>query len=234
MSEEILESEQLDNNFIKKSNFLIKHNFDEDPDKTLDLLLDEIDFKQNKVQLTGKYVKYTKKKESEKPRKDAFYTLLKGEIPYYNTGFGEKNIINSNNQKVLKNLILQLGSTLTNVFHKDIKFNSVLTTLLDDGNHFLNWRCETTRNLTSTHILILHFGETRELWIKNKTPENNSTLALGLEKYKLEHGSIFLMTDDFQKTKEYTIPKKANITEPSIQITFFNMKQKQTTSRKWK
>ena len=229
------ESEPTENNeYIRKQNYLIKHNFDENPDKTLDLLLDEIEFEQNKVQLKGKYAKYAKNKELEKTRKDSFYTLIKGEIPYYNQSFGEKKIIDPNNQKILKNLILQLGSTLTNVFSKEIKFNSVLTTLLDDGNHYLNWRCETTRNLNSTNILILHFGETRDLWIRNKTPVNNSDAAVGLEKYKLEHGSIFLMTDDFQKNKEYTIPKKANITEPSVQITFFDMKQKQTASRKWK
>lgn len=228
-------------------NYVIIDNFDISPDRTIELLIDEdtIDFKRNMVQLKG-YIatKIVKKNEVEKTREDVFYTTIKGGIAYYNTNFGDINIIGEE-QKNLYNIMTQVSKDLSKKFNRNIKFNSVLATMLCNGNDFINWRTESSRNLDTLDILIMNYGEPRELHIENKKPrmlknvdgtvyEDTTKNGLELEKYTLNHGSIFFMYNKFNELKKYYIPKKHGCDDASILLIFFNMKEKKNKTRRIK
>ena len=157
-------------------------------------LLDEVDWRQEKITLYGK--------THPVPRLSAWY--------------GDKNYAYSGVHASAKSWIeplLQIKETVES--HCMAKFNSVLVNLYRDGQDSVAWHSDDEPELgEDPEIASISFGEIRTFQLRLR--DNHA------EKYslKLGHGSCFFMSGKTQSTWHHQIPKERAVVNSRINLTF--------------
>ena len=167
-----------------------------DSDSYFDILLHEIDWKQDNITVFSKtYLQ---------PRLTAFFANN-------NTPYKYSNIImqpSSFNQSLLK-----IKKHIEK--HENIKFTSCLANLYRHGQDSNGWHADNEKELGDTPIIVsVSFGANRIFQLKHKHKKHLKT------KIVLQHGSLLVMKGKTQENWLHQIPKtKKNIRE-RINLTF--------------
>lgn len=160
-------------------------------------LLNKIPWQQDTINMYGK--------EHPLPRKTAWY----GNAGKSYTYSGIKMDPHDWNAELLsiKNKIEETAK---------IQFNSLLLNLYENGNHNVAWHADDEKELGNEVIIAsVSFGHTRDFQLKHKTDSEVERITL-----PLEHGSLLLMLPPTQKYWLHQIPKRKNVLDPRINLTF--------------
>ncbi|MCW3462311.1 alpha-ketoglutarate-dependent dioxygenase AlkB family protein [Chitinophaga nivalis] len=165
-------------------------------DQLLQLLLDNIAWKQESMQLYGKQVLF--------PRLMAWY----GDAGARYTFSG-----NSFTPHPWTPALLQIRDLITPVTGKP--FNSVLLNLYRHGNDSMGWHADDEPELGPQPVIAsVNFGATRRFLLRYK---NDHHLKHELA---LQHGSLLIMKGDLQQYWEHQVPKTSKATTGRINLTF--------------
>ncbi|MEH6748146.1 MAG: alpha-ketoglutarate-dependent dioxygenase AlkB [Maribacter arcticus] len=161
----------------------------------LDLLLNNIEWKNDEAILFGKKI-ITKRKVAwygEKPFEYTYSKTTKLALPW------TTELVN------LKNKVEQeTGET----------FNSCLLNLYHDGNEGMAWHSDGEKDLKKNGaIASLSFGSERKFAFKHKESKEKVELIL-------EHGSLLIMKDETQTNWLHRLPPTKLITQPRVNLTF--------------
>ena len=99
-----------------------------------------------------------------------------------------------------------------------LQFNSVLFNLYRNGNDKVAWHADDERELGDRiHIASLSLGAERDfrLRLKNRNEGSSETITI-----RLKHGSLLLMEHPTQIHWEHEIPRRANIDQERLNLTF--------------
>ena len=95
------------------------------------------------------------------------------------------------------------------------QFNSALANLYRDGNDSVSWHADDEPSLgRSITIASLSFGESRDFQLKRKDGQGN-TITI-----ELDNGSLLLMQHPTQRFWLHQIPKRKNIYNQRMNLTF--------------
>ena len=167
----------------------------EEANRYLDLLLKNILWKNDEVNILGKHI-ITKRKVAWYGDSDYLYT-------YSNST--RKALIWTIELVELKRLVEQVLGTC---------FNSCLLNLYHDGNEGLGWHSDDEKSIgKNTPIASLSFGAERKFTFKHKQTKQIVSLVL-------EHGSLLVMKDTTQTNWLHSLPKSNKITQARINLTF--------------
>lgn len=156
-------------------------------------LMDEICWESGEVFLFGKRIPM--------PRLTAWFGP---EYQYSGFTHPEKKMNNS-----LQNLCFKLSQ------ETGFPFNGVLLNYYRNGQDSMGFHADNEKKLgLSPAIASISLGETREMRIKHKHDKKMYT------KINLEHGSLLLMLPGMQENFLHEIPKRKNIANPRINLTF--------------
>jgi len=161
----------------------------------LDLLLNNIEWKNDEAILFGKKI-ITKRKVAwygEKPFEYTYSKTTKMALPW------TTELVN------LKNKVEQeTGET----------FNSCLLNLYHDGNEGMAWHSDGEKDLKKNGaIASLSFGSERKFAFKHKETKEKVELIL-------EHGSLLIMKDETQTNWLHRLPPTKLSTQPRVNLTF--------------
>ncbi|MEH6620728.1 alpha-ketoglutarate-dependent dioxygenase AlkB family protein [Maribacter arcticus] len=161
----------------------------------LDLLLNNIEWKNDEAILFGKKI-ITKRKVAwygEKPFEYTYSKTTKLALPW------TTELVN------LKNKVEQeTGET----------FNSCLLNLYHDGNEGMAWHSDGEKDLKKNGaIASLSFGSERKFAFKHKESKEKVELIL-------EHGSLLIMKDETQTNWLHRLPPTKLSTQPRVNLTF--------------
>ena len=161
----------------------------------LDLLLNNIEWKNDEATLFGKKI-ITKRKVAwygEKPFEYTYSKTTKLALPW------TTELVN------LKNKVEQeTGET----------FNSCLLNLYHDGNEGMAWHSDGEKDLKKNGaIASLSFGSERKFAFKHKETKEKVELIL-------EHGSLLIMKDETQTNWLHRLPPTKLSTQPRVNLTF--------------
>ncbi|MEH6513224.1 MAG: alpha-ketoglutarate-dependent dioxygenase AlkB [Maribacter arcticus] len=161
----------------------------------LDLLLNNIEWKNDEAILFGKKI-ITKRKVAwygEKPFEYTYSKTTKLALPW------TTELVN------LKNKVEQeTGET----------FNSCLLNLYHDGNEGMAWHSDGEQDLKKNGaIASLSFGSERKFAFKHKESKEKVELIL-------EHGSLLIMKDETQTNWLHRLPPTKLSTQPRVNLTF--------------
>lgn len=161
----------------------------------LDLLLNNIEWKNDEAILFGKKI-ITKRKVAwygEKPFEYTYSKTTKLALPW------TTELVN------LKNKVEQeTGET----------FNSCLLNLYHDGNEGMAWHSDGEKDLKkNSAIASLSFGSERKFAFKHKETKEKVELIL-------EHGSLLIMKDETQTNWLHRLPPTKLCTQPRVNLTF--------------
>jgi alkylated DNA repair dioxygenase AlkB len=166
-----------------------------DANRYFDLLLKNILWKNDEVNILGKHI-ITKRKVAWYGDSDYLYT-------YSNST--RKALIWTIELVELKRLVEQVSGAY---------FNSCLLNLYHDGNEGLGWHSDDEKSIgKNTPIASLSFGAERKFSFKHK--QTNQIVSL-----VLEHGSLLVMKDITQMNWLHSLPKSNKITQARINLTF--------------
>jgi alkylated DNA repair dioxygenase AlkB len=172
----------------------------EEANRYLDLLLKNILWKNDEVNILGKHI-ITKRKVAWYGDSDYLYT-------YSNST--RKALIWTIELVELKRLVEQVLGTC---------FNSCLLNLYHDGNEGLGWHSDDEKSIgKNTPIASLSFGAERKFTFKHKQTKQIVSLVL-------EHGGLLVMKDATQIYWLHSLPKSYKITQARINLTFRVMVQ---------
>lgn len=161
----------------------------------LDLLLKNILWKNDEVNILGKHI-ITKRKVAWYGDSDYLYT-------YSNST--RKALIWTIELVELKRLVEQVSGAC---------FNSCLLNLYHDGNEGLGWHSDDEKSIgKNTPIASLSFGAERKFSFKHKQTKRMVSLVL-------EHGSLLVMKNATQSNWLHSLPKSNKITQARINLTF--------------
>ena len=93
-------------------------------------------------------------------------------------------------------------------------FNSVLLNLYRNGNDSMSWHADSEKELGQNPIIAsVNLGTSRVFQMRhNHTKQKESIL--------LEHGSLFIMQGQMQHFWSHQLPKRKNISQARINLTF--------------
>ena len=96
----------------------------------------------------------------------------------------------------------------------DTSFNSVLLNLYRNGNDSMSWHADCEKELGQNPIIAsVNLGAAREFQMQhNKTKQKESIV--------LENGSLFVMQGPMQHFWKHQLPKRKNINQARINLTF--------------
>lgn len=161
----------------------------------LDLLMQNILWKNDEVILFGKHI-VTKRKTAWYGDSDYLYTysnITKQALPWTKELSG------------LKQMVEEFAG---------VKFNSCLLNLYHNGNEGMGWHSDDEKSLGKNNtIASLSFGAERKFLFKHKQTKQIISLVL-------EHGSLLIMKDATQRNWLHSLPKSKNIVQPRINLTF--------------
>jgi alkylated DNA repair dioxygenase AlkB len=161
----------------------------------LDLLMQNILWKNDEVILFGKHI-VTKRKTAWYGDSDYLYTysnITKQALPWTKELSG------------LKQMVEEFAGA---------KFNSCLLNLYHNGNEGMGWHSDDEKSLGKDNtIASLSFGAERKFLFKHKQTKQIISLVL-------EHGSLLIMKDATQRNWLHSLPKSKNIVQPRINLTF--------------
>jgi len=184
-------------NKIKNGEYLFFPNFftKSESDLFLQILISEIEWKQESMNMYGKQVAF--------PRLTAWYG--DNDKPYSFSGITLAPKIWTKELLEIKEKIEQLSK---------LKFNSVLLNRYRSGNDSISWHTDAEKELGQNPVIAsVSFGATRTFQLKHK--ETKEKLDI-----ELTHGSLLIMQEELQHFWQHQIPKtKKNISE-RINLTF--------------
>lgn len=161
----------------------------------LDLLMQNILWKNDEVILFGKHI-VTKRKTAWYGDSDYLYTysnITKQALPW------------TKKLSDLKQMVEEFAG---------VKFNSCLLNLYHNGNEGMGWHSDDEKSLGKDNtIASLSFGAERKFLLKHKQTKQIISLVL-------EHGSLLIMKDATQRNWLHSLPKSKNIVQPRINLTF--------------
>ncbi len=161
----------------------------------LDLLMQNILWKNDEVILFGKHI-VTKRKTAWYGDSDYLYTysnITKQALPW------------TKELSDLKQMVEEFAG---------VKFNSCLLNLYHNGNEGMGWHSDDEKSLGKDNtIASLSFGAERKFLLKHKQTKQIISLVL-------EHGSLLTMKDATQRNWLHSLPKSQNIVQPRINLTF--------------
>jgi alkylated DNA repair dioxygenase AlkB len=161
----------------------------------LDLLMQNILWKNDEVILFGKHI-VTKRKTAWYGDSDYLYTysnITKQALPW------------TKELSDLKQMVEEFAG---------VKFNSCLLNLYHNGNEGMGWHSDDEKSLGKDNtIASLSFGAERKFLLKHKHTKQIISLVL-------EHGSLLIMKDATQRNWLHSLPKSKDIVQPRINLTF--------------
>lgn len=160
------------------------------------ILLNEINWRQDKMKLYGK--------EINLPRKTAWY------------GDRGKSYTFSGihlNPEPWTSTLLQVKQRIEEV--AEVEFNSVLLNLYRDGNDGISWHTDAEAELGENPVIgSVSFGGARRFMFRHR---QDPDLKAEVE---LTHGSFLLMASETQHFWQHQVPKTSRKVEPRINLTF--------------
>ena len=111
-----------------------------------------------------------------------------------------------------------LMNILTSVkeLYPDYKFNSAMITCYADGDNWMPFHSDDeTCIAANSSIMTISLGETRSLQFQSK----NTTTIINDTELSLEHGDVFLMSQESQSFFQHSIPKDTSCRLQRISIT---------------
>ncbi len=161
----------------------------------LDLLMQNILWKNDEVILFGKHI-VTKRKTAWYGDSDYLYTysnITKQALPW------------TKELSDLKQMVEEFAG---------VKFNSCLLNLYHNGNEGMGWHSDDEKSLGKDNtIASLSFGAERKFLLKHKQTKQIISLVL-------EHGSLLIMKDATQRNWLHSLPKSKDLVQPRINLTF--------------
>jgi len=158
-------------------------------------ILAETSFVNDEAILFGKHL-ITKRKVAWYGDKEFSYHYsgtIKKAVPWSNTLFRLKNLIESRTQ---------------------ISFNSCLINLYHDGDEGMGWHSDDEKSLgLNTVIASVSLGAERKFSFRHKDTKETITLLL-------ERGSLLLMKGETQTHWQHSVPKMRKVIHPRINLTF--------------
>lgn len=168
----------------------------EDSDELFRVLLEEINWRQDKMNVYGKEVNL--------PRKTAWY------------GDSNKSYTFSGihlEPEPWTPTLLQVKERIEEV--AEVEFNSVLLNLYRSGSDGISWHTDAERELGENPIIgSVSFGETRRFMFRHRYDKEMKA------EVDLTHGSFLLMAGETQHFWQHQIPKTSRKIEPRINLTF--------------
>ena len=163
--------------------------------KYLEVLLNEIDWKNDEVITFGKKI-ITKRKISwygDKPFKYTYSNTTKQALPWIDELLELKSIVEETS-----------GET----------FNSCLLNLYHNGSEGMTWHSDAEKDLKkNAAIASLSFGAERKFSFKHKTSKETTSLIL-------QHGSLLVMKNETQSHWLHCLPTTTKIYLPRVNLTF--------------
>jgi len=177
--------------YVYVSNFFSK----EKSDYYLNTLLNEIDWKQEAMNMYGKSINF--------PRLTAWYG--DNDKPYTFSG------ITLNPQK-WNDVLLEIKKCIEP--KTQANFNSVLLNLYRNGKDSISWHTDAEKELGINPVIAsVNFGATRKFQLRhNKTKEIVELL--------LTHGSLLIMQGELQHYWQHQVPKTNQAVKERINLTF--------------
>jgi alkylated DNA repair dioxygenase AlkB len=182
---------------ILNGEYLHIFNFFDKPssDNYLKVLLDSIDWKQEKMNMYGKELLF--------PRLTAWYG--DNDKPYSFSG------ITLQPQQWTKELLEIKRKVETKV---DASFNSVLLNRYRNGNDSISWHTDAEKELGKNPIIAsVNFGATREFQLRHIHTKEKLSI-------ELSHGSLLIMLGELQHFWQHQIPKTKKLVSERINLTF--------------
>jgi len=165
-------------------------------DHYLQVLLNTIDWQQDKMKIYGKEVNL--------PRLTAWYGEHRNDYSY--SGISMKSKLWTPELKAIKEKIEKFTG---------IKFTSVLLNYYRDGNDSVSWHRDNEKVLRTNPIIAsVSFGATRIFKFRHV---KNHDLTRSVT---LENGTFLLMKGETQHMWEHSIPKSKKVSKPRISLTF--------------
>jgi len=160
------------------------------------ILLNEINWRQDKMKLYGKEVNL--------PRKTAWY------------GDQDKSYTFSGihlDPEPWTPTLLQVKQRIEEV--AEVQFNSVLLNLYRDGNDGISWHTDAEPELGENPVIgSVSFGGTRKFMFRHREDKDLK------EEVELTHGSFLLMAGETQHFWQHQIPKTSRQVDKRINLTF--------------
>ncbi|MBP6237615.1 MAG: alpha-ketoglutarate-dependent dioxygenase AlkB [Saprospiraceae bacterium] len=164
-------------------------------DKIFTLLLQKIDWQQDKIKFYGKTINL--------PRLTAWYG--DNDKPYTYSGI-------QNNPQIWTSELLEIKLKIEEI--AKVKFTSVLLNLYRDGKDSVGWHCDDENELGQNPVIgSVSFGETRTFKLRHLQDKI-------VKKIELTHGSFLLMKGETQHKWEHEIPKTSKKLDQRINLTF--------------
>lgn len=161
----------------------------------LTTLLNEIEWKQEEMQLYGKTVKF--------PRLTVWYS--DNDKPYSFSGI----TLNPHNWT---DTLIQIKEQIE--IKAKTRFNSVLLNLYRDGSDSISWHTDAEKELGKNPIIAsVNFGATRKFQLRHNETKQKVELSL-------KHGSLLIMQGELQHYWQHQVPKTKQSVKQRINLTF--------------
>ncbi len=165
-------------------------------DEIFQILLNEINWRQDRMKLYGK--------EIDLPRKTAWY------------GDRDKSYTFSGihlDPEPWTLTLLQVKQRIEEV--SEVEFNSVLLNLYRHGNDGISWHTDAEPELGENPVIgSVSFGGARRFMFRHRQDQDLKA------EVELTHGSFLLMAGETQHFWQHQIPKTSRKVEPRINLTF--------------
>ena len=165
-------------------------------DTLFQVLLDEINWRQDRMRFYGK--------EIDLPRKTAWY------------GDRDKSYTFSGihlDPELWTPSLLEVKQCIEAV--AEVQFNSVLLNLYRHGSDGISWHTDAEAELGENSVIgSVSFGGTRRFMFRHRQDQDLKT------EVELTHGSFLLMAGETQHFWQHQIPKTSRKVEPRINLTF--------------
>ena len=98
------------------------------------------------------------------------------------------------------------------------QYNVCFLNRYDNASMQLGWHSDDSPGMDHEHpIAVVSFGQPREIWWREK---DQTGVIPANQRQLLEHGSIFVMPEGFQRTHQHRIPKGDRPMETRISLTY--------------
>jgi len=201
----ISESSKGQSVLVYEPNYLSKS----DSDWMFQTLLNELPWKRQKCMTPSGEVYF-------EPRRTSWFS------DYGYTYSRTSHVANPNWHPLLTALLDQLNGE-----YPELKFNSVLANLYDDGHCSVGWHSDDEPALgVSPPIASVSFGDTRSFELREKPEDLNHPDGFTYTrkvKVNLHQGSLLLMLGSTQEDWQHRVPREYHDRNPRINLTFRRM-----------
>jgi alkylated DNA repair dioxygenase AlkB len=164
-------------------------------DSFLQKLKDEIEWKQESMNMYGKQVDF--------PRLTAWYG--DNDKPYSFSGITLQ-------PKIWTIELLQIKGKIEPLTH--VQFNSVLLNRYRSGNDSISWHTDAEKELGQNPVIAsVNFGATRKFQLRHINTKEKIEI-------ELTHGSLLIMQGELQHFWQHQVPKTSKVVNERINLTF--------------